>query len=100
VVARHPTGASADGFWIVGGRLVDWGALASDPDELERRTNAAVAGGSAPDRGAWLPADELDELRILALYLDRHPDTRQLALDPVPERERLLAFVSGELGVS
>jgi hypothetical protein len=78
---------------------VDWGVLPCDPEELEQRTRAAVARGSAPDRGAWLPADELDELRIVALYLDRHPDTPQLVLDPVPERERLLAFVTGQPSV-
>ena len=31
-----------DAFWLVGGRLVDWGPLPGDADELERRTQAAL----------------------------------------------------------
>ena len=52
VLAAHPVGSSFDAFWVVGGRLVDWGSV-GDADDLERRTAAALArGGSAAGR-AW-----------------------------------------------
>ena len=42
VLARHPTEPSFDGFWLVGGRLVDWGPV-SDAVELSERSHAALA---------------------------------------------------------
>ena len=46
VLAPHPVGSSFDAFWVVGGRLVDWGAV-GDADDLERRTAAALARGGS-----------------------------------------------------
>jgi DNA polymerase III subunit epsilon len=96
VLAPHPLGSSSDAFWVVGGRLVDWGAV-GDADDLERRTAAALArGGSGrgPGVGTHLPPDEVDEMRIVAAYLASHPDTPQLVLDPAPGAADLAGFVS------
>ena len=96
VLAPHPVGSSFDAFWVVGGRLVDWGAV-GDADDLERRTAAALArGGSGrgPGVGTHLPPDEVDEMRIVAAYLASHPDTPQLVLDPAPGAADLAGFVS------
>ena len=51
VLAAHPTDAARrDAFWIVGGRVVDWGALPQDPDEIacahRRRAARRPAAGA------------------------------------------------------
>jgi len=99
VLAAHPVGASLDAFWVVGGRLVDWGPLPGG-GELERRTAAALARGGpgpGPGVGTHLPPDEVDEMRLVAAYLASHPDTPQLVLDPAPGAGALMAFVAGAL---
>ena len=95
VLAPHPVGSSFDAFWVVGGRLVDWGPV-GDADDLERRTAAALArgGSGGPGVGTHLPPDEVDEMRIVAAYLASHPDTPQLVLDPAPGGGDLAGFVS------
>ncbi len=93
LLAPHPAGHSHDAFWLVAGRLVDWGPLASEVGELERRTSVALTRGRrGVEIGAHVPPDEIDEVRIVASYLDSHPDTPQLALDPAPSAETLCAF--------
>src|SRR5207302_5916895 len=95
VVASHPVDASRrDAFWIVGGRLVDWGVLPNDASDVWERTEAALRrGGRAGEVGAHVPPDELDEVRIIATYLASHPGLPQLALDPSPTVGALVAFV-------
>jgi len=96
VLSAHPSGRKFDGFWLAGGRLVDWGPLSADPDELERRTHAALArGGRIGELGAHVPPDEVDEVRIVGRWLAAHPQTPQLALAPAPDRAALAAFGSG-----
>jgi DNA polymerase III subunit epsilon len=92
VLARHPREPRHDAFWIVGGRVADWGALPAGIDEIEERTSAALA--RAPRRGetAHVPAEEIDEVRIVASWLASH-DARVLPLDPAPDRDALVAFV-------
>jgi DNA polymerase-3 subunit epsilon len=94
IVARHPTDSTGDAFWIAGGRLVDWGALPSDPDELECRTHAALMRGGRLERTAHVPPNEIDELRILGTWLASHPDVPRLTLDPLPDRHALHAFLA------
>ena len=102
VLAAHPVGSSFDAFWVVGGRLVDWGPAPDSGGELERRTAAALArgGSGGPGVGTHLPPDEVDEMRIVAAYLASHPDTPQLTLDPAPEAATLAAFASYANGSS
>jgi DNA polymerase-3 subunit epsilon len=71
VVAPHPRrDAPGDAFWIVGGRLVDWCRAASG-EELARR-EAQVLARAAGRHGAHVPAEEVDELRIVATWLASH----------------------------
>ena len=87
VLARHPVKERFDAFWIVAGRLVDWGPLPG-ASELVDRTAAAVA---RPPGRAAIPADEIDEIRIVASWVAEHePPT--LTLDPMPTAEALLRF--------
>ena len=81
-----------DAFWIVGGRVADWGELPSYLDEIEARTAAALARAPRPGETAHVPAEEIDEVRIVAGWLASH-DARVLALDPAPDRDALAAFV-------
>ena len=95
MLAAHPAGTGGDAFWLVGGRLVDWGPLPSDSEELEQRTAAALRrGGRAGELGAHVPPAEIDEVRIVATYLSGHPETPKLTLDPPPERAALAGFVA------
>jgi DNA polymerase-3 subunit epsilon len=73
VLAAHPTDAARrDAFWIVGGRVVDWGALPEDPDELAARTADALRAAPRPELGGWLRPDEIAEARIVGLWLAAH----------------------------
>src|SRR3954471_7564628 len=58
VLAQHPVAKRYDAFWIVGGRVVDWGPLPSSARELEGRTTVACAKKAAP-----LKPEEVDEVR-------------------------------------
>ncbi len=94
LAVRHPTGAELDGFWLAGGRLVDWGPLDDDLDQLETRTAAALKrAGRIGELGAHVPPDEVDEVRILGTWLASHPDTPQLALRPAPDHDALRWFL-------
>jgi DNA polymerase-3 subunit epsilon len=94
VLAPHPAEPGrADVFWIVAGRIADWGPL-PDPDELLARTRALAA---AP-RGAWLPAEELGEARIVGSWLAFHEDVPVLELDPSPDERELAAFLANVNG--
>ncbi len=96
VLAPHPTDGTADAFWIVGGRVRDWGPAPSAP-ELIDRTRIALLRGSARtgELAAHLPPGEVDEMRIVATWLQSHPDTPQLELEPAPEDASLRQFATG-----
>ena len=49
-----------------------------------RPHQVALAGAPATGLGGWLPADELDEARIVGSWLAGHEDARVLELDPPP----------------
>jgi DNA polymerase-3 subunit epsilon len=75
VLAAHPSKPMWDGFWVVGGRVVDWGALPSDAGEIAQRTAAAMAGAAraaVPGSAAAVPAAEVDEVRIVASWVARN----------------------------
>jgi DNA polymerase-3 subunit epsilon len=95
-IAPHPTDGTADAFFIVSGRLRDWGPVGTSA-EMSERTQIALARGSAR-RGeltAHLPVDEVDEMRIVATWLASHPDTPELPLDPPPDGPALATFLTG-----
>jgi DNA polymerase-3 subunit epsilon len=93
VVVPHPAAeARADAFWIVGGRIADWGPLPPDQDELVARTDTALAAAPARSLGGWLPADELDEMRIVGMWVAGHDEARVLELDPPPDARAFAAI--------
>ena len=87
VLAAHPTDERWDAFWILGGRVADWGELPQQ-DELVERTEAVL---SAPPPAGVRP-DDVDEVRIVAAWLAEH-EPPALALDPAPTPARLKHFV-------
>jgi DNA polymerase-3 subunit epsilon len=88
VLARHPVKERFDAFWIVQGRLVDWGPLPG-PTELAARTEAALA---RPRGRTVIPVDEVDELRIAAGWIAEH-EPEALELEPRPSEADLLRFL-------
>jgi DNA polymerase III subunit epsilon len=96
VAASAPDAAGADAFWLVGGRLIDWGELSDQPPELERRTGAALARGGRPGATAHVPPAEIDEVRIVSTWLAHHEDdVATLTLDPPPDGAHLAEFAAG-----
>ena len=89
VLARHPVKERFDAFWVVAGRLVDWGPLPG-VSELVDRTSAALA---RPPGRAAIPADEIDEIRIMASWVAEH-EPPSLALDPAPDTAAVTAFLA------
>jgi hypothetical protein len=71
VVAEHPRGGRCDAFWLVGGRVVDWGPP-GDLDDVMERTARALRGGDGTGATACLAPDEVDEARIVSTWLDAH----------------------------
>jgi DNA polymerase III subunit epsilon len=89
VLAKHPVKDRHDAFWLVQGRLADWGPLPGH-SELVERTEAALT--RRPGRSV-VPVDEVDEIRIVASWVADH-EPPQLALDPPPSAPALMRFVA------
>jgi DNA polymerase III subunit epsilon len=83
VLAPGPEGA--DAFWLVGGRVVDFGPAGPD---LAERTAAALRTRAEP----YVPADEVAELRIVSTWLAAH-EPPVLDLAPPPDPGALAAFL-------
>jgi DNA polymerase-3 subunit epsilon len=95
VLAPHPSDpARHDAFWLVGGRVADWGPVPEDPAELASRTADALRAAPRPGPGGWLRPEEVDEARIVGLWLAAH-DARVRELRPGADPGALAAWVSG-----
>jgi DNA polymerase-3 subunit epsilon len=97
VLASHPSKPLWDGFWVVGGRVVDWGALPSDPREIAERTAAAMrsaARSARPGSAASVPAAEVDEVRIVASWVARNEPPALEIGDPAEAADWALAEVT------
>jgi DNA polymerase-3 subunit epsilon len=89
VVARHPVKERFDAFWIVRGRVADWGPLPGASELLERTQEVLRHAGG---RRTPLPASEVDEVRIVWAWLAEH-EPPVLPLDPVPAEGDLVSWV-------
>jgi DNA polymerase-3 subunit epsilon len=92
LLAPHPRGGRFDAFWLVGGRVADWGPL-PELDELEARTAAALRGGDGTGATGWLLPDDLDEARIVSTWCAAN-EPPALELAPAPSRARLGTFLA------
>ena len=70
VLARHPAKERWDAFWIVAGRVADWGEL-PEPGDLLARTRAALERRPGRSRPA-VPVEEVDEIRIVHSWIAAH----------------------------
>jgi len=94
VVARHPTKPAYDAFWLVAGRVADWGPLPSDPRELAARAQAAPERGRPGARPAPVPVEEVDEIRIVSAWLASH-EAAVLPLEEAASVDASAAFLRG-----
>jgi DNA polymerase-3 subunit epsilon len=86
VLARHPSKERWDAFWIVAGRVADWGELAG-PDQLEARTRQALARLPARPGASLVAPEEVDEIRIVQSWIAANePPMLSLTGDDLPER--------------
>jgi DNA polymerase-3 subunit epsilon len=92
VLAEHPRGGRFDAFWLVGGRVVDWGPL-GDLDDACARTAAALRGGDGTGATTSLAPDEADDARIVATWLASH-DAATLDLARAPGQAAIERFVA------
>ena len=86
ILAREDGAPGVDAFWLVGGRVQDWGPVGS-VDEVCERTGPALRTRAEP----YVPPDEIQEQRIVATWLDTHA-VDVLELDPPPSTARLCGF--------
>jgi DNA polymerase III subunit epsilon len=95
VLAPHPSERAVEAFWLVGGRVVDFGPVTGGAPELAERTERALRReGRIGEIGAHVPPDEVDEVRIVGAWLASHPRAPQLILTPAPDAARLNAFLA------
>ena len=94
VLARHPVKPLWDAFWVVGGRVVDWGTLPQSGQEITERTSAAMEGAARsarPGSAAAVPPAEVDEVRIVAAWVARNDPPALEIADPSAAGEWALA---------
>jgi DNA polymerase-3 subunit epsilon len=94
VVAAHPAKERFDAFWVVDGRVVDWGPLPG-PSELAERTEAALPRG--PRRRAPIPPEQVDEIRIVSAWVAAN-EPPELTLEPAPSPAALERFARYAVG--
>jgi DNA polymerase-3 subunit epsilon len=93
VIAAHPVKERFDAFWIVRGRVADWGPLPG-ASELAERT-AALASAAGRRSPPAIAADEVDEIRIVAAWVAEN-EPPALGLEPRPTRSELVRFVEAQ----
>ena len=86
VLAPHPTKKRFDAFWIIGGRVADWGPV-PPLEELQARTASAL--GEPLGRGGTVPAEEIDELRIVSSWVAEHEPPQLSLAEGAPSAERV-----------
>ena len=99
LAAPHPGGGSWEGFWVIEGRVRDWGPLpvrgGREPallGELVRRSRAALPATPVRGPGVHLAPGEVDEVRIVSAWRAEH-EPAGLALDPAPDAPALAGFL-------
>ncbi|GAC1322730.1 MAG: hypothetical protein NVSMB25_18220 [Thermoleophilaceae bacterium] len=96
-IARHPTKPRWDAFWIVGGRVVDWGPL-PDGGEIAERTRAVLAEHASRRAGRAAAPEEVDEVRIVHGWIAAHAPP-QISLDEVTQGDVLETWIRRETAV-
>ncbi len=79
-------------MWIAGGRIVDSSPLPV-ADAAERCAAALRQAPREGELGGWLPADELDEIRLVSAHIAAHPV--EIIELPTADVSRLKLVISG-----
>jgi DNA polymerase-3 subunit epsilon len=93
VLAEHPRGGSFDAFWMIGGRIADWGPL-TGADDVLRRTEAALRAGDGTGAVGYLRPDDIVESRIVTTWVASH-ETPALDLAGGADELALRRFLRG-----
>jgi DNA polymerase-3 subunit epsilon len=96
VLARHPAKERWDAFWIVAGRVADWGPL-PDPAQLLARTREALERRPARSRRPAVPVEEVDEIRIVHSWVAAN-EPPLLELGDELDEDRVLAWTAAATG--
>jgi DNA polymerase III subunit epsilon len=94
ILAAHPREPGRfDGFWLVDGRVADWGPL-TRADAWQRTERALRHWRAAPTTS--VPPEEIDEVRLVTTWVDEHRPP-SLRLDRGGDRAAVERFVSRHL---
>ncbi len=96
-LVSHDRCGGADAFWMVGGRIADWGPV-DDADELVARTEAALRR-TGDGRTPHLTPDDVAVTRIATTWLAAH-DMPLLDLGDDRWPARIEAFALGSLSAA
>ncbi len=96
VLAPHPVKERFDAFWLVAGRVVDWGPL-RPPGELAERSRAALGRSARRPSLTAVPAGEVDEVRIVGSWLATN-EASWLPLGEAADEASLRAFLRDPKG--
>ena len=100
VLASHPNKPRWDAFWVVAGRVADWGPLPDSAEEIAARTAAtmtAAAPARRPGSAASVPAAEVDEVRIVSSWVARNDPPALEIADPAAAAEWAVSVTRPEL---
>jgi DNA polymerase-3 subunit epsilon len=86
VLADSPGGEDWEAFWLVGGRVADWGPL-PPPAQIAERTAAALRGAGAP-----LRPHEIAQARVAGAWIASN-EPYSLDLSPSPDAARIARFL-------
>jgi DNA polymerase-3 subunit epsilon len=89
VLAQHPAKERWDAFWVVAGRVADWGELPPQP-EFRRRTERALEARPVRREVPVVAPDEVDEIRIVHSWVAAHEPL-------VMSLEEALSFAPGDV---
>jgi DNA polymerase-3 subunit epsilon len=91
VLAAHPVKERWDAFWLVAGRVVDWGPL-PPAEGLAERTREVLSSGAPRGSRTAVSVEEVDEVRIVGSWLAAH-EPPWLALEDATDDQKLSAFL-------
>jgi DNA polymerase-3 subunit epsilon len=92
ILAEHPRGGRFDAFWLVAGRVVDWGPPAG-VDDVALRTASALRAGDGTGFATHLTPDEAADHHVVATWLAAN-ETPGLDLTGGADRAELERFLA------
>jgi DNA polymerase III subunit epsilon len=91
VLAPHPVEQRCEAFWVVDGRLIDWGPLPGEA-EVAERSSMALARRRPQSRRVPISSEEVDEVRIVSAWVAEH-EPPELDLEEAADERALRAWL-------